>query len=316
MTPTVAIILCTRDRAESLRETLASIGRCAIPADLTAELLVVDNGSTDGTADVVRETRLSNGLPIRHVQEPHPGQVHARNAGLRASRADAILFTDDDVRLPLNWIDGMCRPILSGAADAVAGWVHFTPTYETLFTRAPLDRLRGWFASTDDIDPRAPGRLVGANMAFSRRVVKTVGEFDPELGPGALGFFDDSLWSWRITEAGFRTVAAAPEISVEHHFDHSRLTRRTLLNLAERMGRSSAWVDYHWSESAARVPASTRWRTNVLLPFYRLLTPWRVLQEMAPFWELQRVQNRAYLNELNGFVGQPRKYRRAPAGPV
>ena len=312
MPPSVAIILCTRDRAESLRETLASIGQCALPADLAAELLVVDNGSTDHTAAVVRETHLPNALPIRYVQETKPGQVRARNAGLRATRADAILFTDDDVRPPLNWIDGMCRPLLSGQADAVAGWVHFTPEYESLLARPPLDRLRGWFASTDDVDPRSPGRLVGANMAFSRRVAETLGEFDPELGPGALGFFDDSLWSWRIAEAGFRTLAAAPEVSVEHHFDHSRLTRRTLLSMADRMGRSSAWVEYHWSQSEARVPVFRRWRANVLLPFYRLLTPWRILQKTAPFWELQRVQNRAYLNELNGFAGQPRKYRRTP----
>ena len=308
MAAAVAIILCTRDRAASLRETLAAIGTCAVPPDLSAELIVVDNGSTDGTAALVREACLTN-LPVRYVLEPLPGQVRARNAGLRAAaHADVIVFTDDDVRPPRDWIEGMCRPILAGKGDAVAGWVHFSPPYEALLAREPFRSRRGWFASTEDIDPAAPGRLVGANMAFSRRAAEATGEFDPELGPGALGFFDDSLWSWRLMAAGFRLVGAAPGISVEHHFDRTRLTRATLLAMAERMGRSAAWVEYHWDGSEGRVPAGKRWRARGLLAASRALTLWRGWQAAAPAWELQRVQTRAYLEALHGFAGQARKY--------
>ena len=310
MPAAVAIILCTRDRAGSLRETLAAIGTCAVPPDVSAELIVVDNGSTDATAAVVREARLTN-LPVRYVLEASPGQVRARNTGLRAAaHADVIVFTDDDVRPPRDWIEGMCRPILAGQGDAVAGWVHFAPEYEALLAREPFCSRRGWFAATEDIDPAAPGRLVGANMAFSRRAVEATGEFDPELGPGALGFFDDSLWSWRLMAAGFRLVGAPPGISVEHHFDRARLARATLLAMAGRMGRSAAWVDYHWEGSEARVPAARRWRAWGLLAVYQVLSPWRRWQEDAPTWELQRVQTRAYLEELHSFAGQERKYRR------
>ena len=193
----------------------------------------------------------------------------------------------------------------------MAGWVHFPPHYEALLSREPFRSRRGWFASTEDIDPAAPGRLVGANMAFSRRVggdhwASSI----PELGPGALGFFDDSLWSWRLMEKGFRIVGAAPGISVEHHFDRDRLTRATLLAMAGRMGRSAAWVDYHWEGGDAWVPAGKRRRARWLLVGYRALTPWRRWQEDAPAWELQRVQTRAYLEVLHGFAGQERKYRR------
>ena len=111
-------------------------------------------------------------------------------------------------------------------------------------------------------------------------------------------------------QAGFRMVAAAPGISVEHHFDRARLTRATLLSMAERMGKSSAWVDYHWAGSEARVAAAKRRRTRWLLALYRTLTPWRHLQAAAPSWELQRVQTRAYLEKLNGCEGQPQKYPR------
>lgn len=306
---TVSIIICTRDRADSLRETLASIGKCLVPPDIAAELLVVDNGSTDHTARVVQEAGLAN-LPVRHLVEPTPGQTHARNTGLRASTAEVVLFTDDDVRVPQDWIAGMCRPIFSGDADAVAGGVHFPVHYETLLAREPLRSKRGWLASSEGIDPAKPQRMVGANMAFGRRVIEFVKDFDTKLGPGALGFYDDTLFCSRLLDAGFR-LKAALHMSVEHHFDLSRLTRRTLLSMAERMGRSEAYISYHWEQNEMAATFAKRWRAGILLLGSRLVTPWNAITARAPLWELQRVQTLAYWRQLAGFVGAPRNYQRS-----
>src|SRR6478752_3643594 len=126
---TVSIIICTRNRADSLKFTLESIGRMTVPIEWNAELLVVDNGSTDHTSTVVSEARLNN-VTLRYLSEPTPGQCHARNAGLRAAAGKVILFTDDDIRVPSNWVAAMCGPILSGEADAVAGAVVFPAEYD------------------------------------------------------------------------------------------------------------------------------------------------------------------------------------------
>ena len=307
MSGSVSIIICTRNRADSLRETLASIGKCAVPRGLAAEVLVVDNGSTDHTLEIVRKAGLTN-MPVRYVSEMQPGQTRARNAGLRASAADMVLFTDDDVLVPENWIGGMCPPILGGEADAVAGSIHFPAHYERLLAREPFRSRRGWFASSENIDPVQPQRMVGANMAFSRRVIETIKQFDTELGPGALGFYDDTLFSLCLKEAGFRLVAA-PDISVEHHFDLSRLTRRTLLSMAERMGNSEAYVVYHWpKEGATANPAKER-RAWLLLFGTRLLTPWNPVLGQTPSWELQRVQTLAFWRQLARCAGTPRTYQ-------
>ena len=306
----VSIIICTRDRAESLRETLASIGRCAVPPDLAAELVVVDNGSTDGTAAIVRAAGLTN-LPVRYLLEPAPGQVQARNAGLRATASDVVLFTDDDVRVPVDWLAGMCRPILEGRADAMTGAVHFAPHYEALLTQEPFASRRGWFASTEDIDPARPNRMVGANMAFSRRLFAAIGEFDPELGPGALGFFDETIYTWRLLRAGFR-LEAALGVSVEHHFDHDRLTRRTLLSMARRMGESEGFIVYHWQGGEAR-PFRV-WRAWALLLAERLRAPWTLWAKAAPARELDRVKTLAFWRQLRRYDGAPRKY--PPAAPA
>lgn len=309
--PTVAIILCTRDRAESLRETLASIAGTNVPSDLDVELVVIDNGSTDATPQVVQEHRANPRLPVRRVFEPVAGLSNARNAGLRHTTSDVILFTDDDVRAPADWIAGMCRPILSGEADAVAGGVRFPAEYEAALSKEPFRSRRGWLASTESLDPRNPRALVGANMAFSRRAADAVGGFDPTLGAGALGFGEETLFAERLVAAGFH-IQAVLDVSVTHYFDLSRLTGPVLLKMADRMGRSTAYLDYHWGQADPR-PARTRvYRAWLLLAWEKLLRPWRAVTGQQ-FWQItQRVMTLAYWEQLAAYTGQPRRYPRAP----
>ena len=310
MSASVSVIICTRNRADSLRQTLVSVGGCVVPADLRAELIVVDNGSTDGTAEVVHAAEMPNGLVPKYLLEKPPGLSHARNAALHGSTGEILLFTDDDVRVPPDWIGGMCKPIVSGVADAVAGGVHFPASYEPKLSQEPFRARRGWLASTESTDPHEPGCLVGANMAFSRHVTRTVGEFDPELGAGALGFCEESLFAYRLLDAGFR-IRTAFEVSVEHHFDLARLTPATLLDMAARMGRSTAYVDYHWGHEDAGAVHTRARRAAVLLLVERLKKPWRLLTGGSVLPEAQRVQNAAYWRKLAALAGQPRHYQRA-----
>ena len=310
----VTVIICTRNRADSLRETLASIGQCVVPPHLAAELLVVDNGSTDRTAQVVREAKLTR-LPVRYLAEPAPGLSRARNAALRASAADMVLFTDDDVRVPADWIGGMCRLMTSGLADAVIGGVRFPAHYEPLLAREPFRSKRGWLASNESGDLSESRNMVGANMAFNRRVIETLGGFDPELGAGALGFYEESIFSWRLTEAGLR-MAPAPDVWVEHHFDFSRLTRPTILGMAERMGRSEAYVSYHWHHDPGKAEPAKARRARVLLLLERVLKPWAFFTRYVPLQEIQRVQTLAYWRQYARLVGTPRNYPPPPPSVV
>src|SRR5215212_6511261 len=123
----VSIIICTYNHRESLRLTLDAVGRARVPEGLGCELLVVDNASADGTAELVKSYRPANGIPVVHLFEPRQGQCFARNAGLAAARGRFILFTDDDVRPPAEWVEGMCAPLLAGAGHAVAGGVKIAP---------------------------------------------------------------------------------------------------------------------------------------------------------------------------------------------
>lgn len=304
----VSIVICTRDRAESLRGTLASLKDCLVPPDLAAELVVVDNASRDdATAATVRGAGLTH-LPVRCVREETPGLSHARNAGLRAGTGDIFLFTDDDVRVPPRWVEGMCRPIVAGAADAVAGGVAFPPEQARALAREPLRSRQSWFASSEYVDPARPDRLVGANMAFHRRVPAAVGGFDPALGAGAAGFYEETDFCHRFLAAGFRLAAALdPATSVEHHFDLSRLTRATLVSIAARMGRSEACLIRRQDPAGSNVPIrpATLWRARAMLLAARLRAPWNLLAGRTTPAELQRVQTLAFWEERRKAASHP-----------
>ena len=211
----VSIIICTRNRVDSLKPTLESLGQLDIPSNYSAELIVVDNDSTDETAQLVQTLRLTN-LPVRYINEGRRGKSNCLNTSLAAAHGEIILWTDDDVRAPRDWIAGMCQLIEKGEADVTAGEVTLAPDLERDWM-TPFHR--GWLADTRGLPKeRLP---FGVNMAFHRRVLKAVPTLDTDLGPGALGSGEEILFALQLKEAGFRIVAV-PSV-IEHHFQASRL---------------------------------------------------------------------------------------------
>lgn len=237
----VSIIICTRNRAEHLQKTLQSTGHLLIPDYLDPELVVVNNGSTDGTGEVLSNPPVEN-MPVRSVVEPRKGASRARNAALRVAKGQILLWLDDDVRVPRNWLSYMTHPILEKDAHAVAGKIvlasHLQRPWMEPFHRAAL-------AATGTLSSDELRSIISANMAFSRSILDTVPGFDPELGPGQLGTMEDTLFSWQLQEAGYE-IETVTETAVEHHFDEQRLTRRAFVRTAIARGRSLAYIRYHW----------------------------------------------------------------------
>jgi len=85
-------------------------------------------------------------------------------------------------------------------------------------------------------------------MAISREVLAKIPAFDPELGPGALGLGEETLFSMQLKEAGYR-IAGAFEVEVEHHFDEKRLEAESRLEIARTLGAVDAYLAYHWKHA-------------------------------------------------------------------
>jgi len=238
----LSILICTRDRLSTLKSTVRDLGTLQLPEETEAELVVVDNGSTDGTTAWVEQATLPN-MPVRLVEEPRAGTGYARTTALDASHGDILLFTDDDVRIPSDWAVELCRPILSNEADVVGGPAKLAPhlrrPWMNRFHRATLSTL----------PEKGGGEVllpITISMAFRRAVLNQVPAFDPELGPGSsLGCCEDTLFAWQLREAGFR-FAEVNTVPVVHHPSEDRLTRAAFLRAAEARGRSMAYVRYHW----------------------------------------------------------------------
>jgi glycosyltransferase involved in cell wall biosynthesis len=302
---TVSILVCTKNRAGPLRETMESISRAAVPRGWAVEMVVVDNGSIDSTREVVENFRFPWGR-ARFLCEQDGGVACARTRALHAARGEVLLWTDDDVRVPSDWIERMAAPILDGSSDALAGGVVFAPGRERSWM-GPC--MRAWLASTEALNPQSPGRMIGANMAFHRSLVAAVDCFDSNLGPGALGMGEETLFSYQLIEQGYR-IDSAFGVQVQHAFDVARLTVAGFRRIARSMGRSEAYLAYHWHGIET---GGAHWR---VLDAYARLAVWKVRswfrRPQIPGGllegELQALARVAYWTYLRSLKGRKRVY--------
>lgn len=260
-----SIAIVTRNRAEHLAATLDSLRQVVVPAGLDCELMVIDNGSTDETSRVL-ELFERDGISARHVFESKRGKSAGMNRAFIEARGDFILSADDDVRFPADWIGGMLKPMVDAGADAVAGGVVLAPD---LLRPWMTSMHRAWLAETCWLDRGNPQSYVGANMAIARHVLDRVPNYDSSLGPGALGYCDDVLFSSQLIRAGYR-IADGLNVCVIHHPEKDRLTRKAWLDAAWSRGLSQAYVGHHWEHWPCRGGKLKTVRTAAALRWWRM----------------------------------------------
>ncbi len=99
--PSLSVVIPVRDEAGQLAATIDALIAALDGSGFDAELIVVDDGSTDGSADVAR-SNADGRIPVRVLSQTNSGRFEARRAGLSEASADSVLFLDSRVRLVPN----------------------------------------------------------------------------------------------------------------------------------------------------------------------------------------------------------------------
>lgn len=207
-----SVIVPTYNSADTLAICLDALTTQDFPRD-DYEIIIVDDGSSDNTADVVnRYSRLTP--PVSYVKQPNQGPASARNLGARRARGDLLVFTDADCAPERNWLTEMCRPFAEshGQVSAVKG-AYRTRQKSVIAKFAQLEfesRYRKLQESqyVDMIDTYS--------AAFKRDVFLSFGGFDTRF-PVANN--EDVEFSYRMAAQGIKMVFNPNAIVYHRHPD-------------------------------------------------------------------------------------------------
>ena len=168
--PSVSVIVPVRDGESTIADCLDSILATDYPTE-RREILVVDNGSSDGTASLIQSR------PVTYLREERPGVSNARNRGIAESNGRILAFVDADCQVEPQWLTELVRPFADPDVGSVAGDLqHAPPT--TAAERQAARMLGNWqrFAFTSN-----PAYPITANAAYRREVLERIGPFDPHM---------------------------------------------------------------------------------------------------------------------------------------
>ena len=225
------VIVVTHNRAASLERTLAALANLSGRASW--ELLVVDNGSTDTTREVVTAAAATVPVPLRYRWESAPGKYAALNSGVCAARGRFVAATDDDACPAPDWLDCALEGFDRFGCGFVGGPVF--PVWEAPPPAwiAAEGSIAGKVLALQDYGsrPLEYGKRIawplGVNVAYRRAIFDRVGLFDRTLGrvAGTLRSQAQREWHIRARAAGI-TGFYLPDMVVEHSVSRDRLTKR------------------------------------------------------------------------------------------
>ena len=222
--PKVSVVVCTYNRLGLLKQCLNSI---LVNDFADYELIVVDDNSTDGTAEYLRKLSLIDNKVTPVIHKKNLNIAASRNAGIKKSKSDIVLFTDDDCIVSKTWIKEMLASFANSRADFVIGNVIYNK-----------HRYRGRFPERIITNSSATFPM-GCNIAYKKSIFKKIGGFDTKnfsdyhedremalraiaagysfiSNPKAVVYHQKTLWSSSSLLKSSKAVAAWPKLKSIH----------------------------------------------------------------------------------------------------
>jgi glycosyltransferase involved in cell wall biosynthesis len=265
--PLVTVVMPALNAAGTIGEQLAALA--AQETDMSWELVVVDNGSSDETIAIAESFRdRLPGLVVATCGRPGPSA--ARNLGARSGSGELVLYCDADDRVAPGWVDAMARALQQ--MDVVGGAFD-----NDAFDVGAMERHPAGVPVAAGFLPRA----ITANLGVRRAAWSAVDGFAEDYGYGS----EDTEFCWRLQLAGYR-IGYAEQAVVAYRY---RSSLRAVAVKAYKSGRSRARLFRDFAPHGMPQPrlAGVAWRwarivlTTPLVPFSGRRRWWWVNESAA-----------------------------------
>jgi GT2 family glycosyltransferase len=240
--PQVSVIVCTHNGERTLPECLQRLSGLAYPH---YEVIVVDDGSSDGSADIAR----AHGVEL--VQTEHRGLSFARNAGVERAAGEIVAFLDDDAYPDPDWLLYVAASLRSNAHAGMGG-PNIPPCDDGLVAECVAAAPGGPIHVL--ISDREAEHLPGCNMAFRKAALEEIGGFDERFRVAG----DDVDVCWRLQESG-RSLGFSAGAVVMHR---RRDSVRRYLKQQYGYGKAEALLERKWPSRYNRA-GSSRWSGRI-----------------------------------------------------
>jgi GT2 family glycosyltransferase/ABC-type nitrate/sulfonate/bicarbonate transport system ATPase subunit len=226
--PRFSVVVCSFNGSRTIGECLAAASTLDYP---DYEVIVVDDGSTDDTAEIAR----AHGARV--ISTPNEGLGSARNRGAREATGEIVAYCDDDAAPERHWLTYLATTYMTTEHAAVGG-PNIAPradgTVAECVANAPGNAIHVLLSDT------VAEHIPGCNSSFRREALLEVGGFDPQFRIAG----DDVDLCWRLQDRGW-TIGFTPAAMVWHH---RRGSVRAYWRQQRAYGRAEAMLERKWPE--------------------------------------------------------------------
>ena len=238
--PLISVVICTYNRVDIFVDALKTICNQTLDASFY-EVIVVDNNSSDNTADVAKDfcERFST---VRYYVESKQGLSHARNRGWQEAKGEYVAYIDDDCKIPEQFL-AAAKSIIERISPVAFGgpglafynspkprWYKDSYGSQTPFKEARI--LKGLEIT----------KIYGMNMFFRRSALQASGGFDPKLGMigDKLAYYEETAVLLHIAKTMPEEIFYYdPALYVYHLVQEKRMSFRWFAKASISLGRYS-----------------------------------------------------------------------------
>ncbi|HLB27512.1 MAG TPA: glycosyltransferase [Dehalococcoidia bacterium] len=226
--PRISVVVCSHNGARTIRDCLEALQKLDYP---DFEVIVVDDGSSDGTGDLARE------YGFHVISTENRGLSSARNTGMEAATGEIVAYTDDDAYPDPQWLKYLAAAFLGGDYAGVGG-PNIAPPGDgpiaDCIANAPGGPVHVLLSDCE------AEHIPGCNMAFLKPALESIGGFDPRFRAAG----DDVDACWRLRERGWK-LGFSPGAMVWHH---RRGSVRAYWRQQVGYGKAEALLEEKWPE--------------------------------------------------------------------